>query len=308
MLDGLTLDQMRTFVAVAETGSFRAAAARLARVQSAVSHAIGNLEDQLGVSLFDRSGHRPTLTDEGRSLLADARAILIKVDAMRARARGLGAGVELGISIALDPQFPQSIAAAALRELHGLYPSVGVRVFTAALGEAVQALQERRSTLSISGIDIPDPRIERRALTFVARVAVVSRDHPLAKRPDGGLIPMAELAEHVQIVVEDPSPLTEGRYYNVLSPGTWRVSDFATKHALILAGIGWGNLPLWLVERDLAEGRLVRVPAAEFGPLGETRARAWLMHRADEPLGPAAQAFCAALLRHSSRDVHARDG
>ena len=69
MLDALTLDQMRTFVAVAESGSFHTAAARLSRVQSAVSHAIGNLESHLRIALFDRSGYRPTLTPEGRALL-----------------------------------------------------------------------------------------------------------------------------------------------------------------------------------------------------------------------------------------------
>ena len=78
MLDALTLDQMRVFVAVAESGSFRAAAGRLSRVQSAVSHAIANLEGQLRIALFDRSRHRPTLTPEGQSLLADVRAILLK--------------------------------------------------------------------------------------------------------------------------------------------------------------------------------------------------------------------------------------
>ncbi len=93
MLDALTLDQMRIFVAIAEAGSFRAAASRLSRVQSAVSHAVANLEAELGVSLFDRSGHRPVLTPAGRSLLSDARAILLKTDTMRARARGLGEGV-----------------------------------------------------------------------------------------------------------------------------------------------------------------------------------------------------------------------
>ncbi|ASP66754.1 hypothetical protein CDO27_22950 (plasmid) [Sinorhizobium meliloti] len=75
------------------------------------------------------------------------------------------------------------------------------------------------------------------------------------------------------------------------------MGDNMTKHALILAGIGWGNLPLWLVERDLAEGRLVRVPAAEFGLQGETLTNAYLMHRTDEHLGPATRAFCDALLR-----------
>src|ERR671922_1580378 len=132
MLDALTLDQLRTFVAVAESGSFRAGAGRLSRVQSAVSHAIGNLEAELGVALFDRSGHRPVLTPEGRALLADARAILLKMDALRARARGLGEGVELGLSIVVDTLFPIAVAGAALRRMREAYPSVAVNVRVAA--------------------------------------------------------------------------------------------------------------------------------------------------------------------------------
>jgi DNA-binding MarR family transcriptional regulator len=72
MLDALTLDQMRIFAAVAETGSFSAAARRLGRVQSAVSQSIAGLEDQLGVALFDRSGKTPKLTPGGTAILARA--------------------------------------------------------------------------------------------------------------------------------------------------------------------------------------------------------------------------------------------
>lgn len=300
MLDALTLDQMRTFVAVAEAGSFRAAAGRLSRVQSAVSHAIGNLENQLRIELFDRSGHRPTLTPEGRALLADVRAILLKVDSMRARALGLGEGVELGLAIALDPQFPLGLAAAALKELHDAYPSVSVQLWTAPLGAAIAALRDGQCALAITAAELPHPRIELEALSFVPRAAVAAETHPLAALSRGGQpLTETELADHVQIVVPDPSPLTEGRDFGVLSPGTWRVSDNATKHALILAGIGWGSLPLWLIERDLAEHRLVRIAAAEFGQQGETFVRAYLAHRTDQALGPAATAFRAALLRRA---------
>jgi len=299
MLDALTLDQMRTFVAVAEAGSFRAAAGRLSRVQSAVSHAIANLEFQLGVTLFDRSGRRPTLTPEGQALLADARAILLKVDTMRARARGLGEGLELRLAIALDPQFPLGLAAAALKDLHEVYPSVSVWMWTAPLGASIVALREGRCALAITAADIPDPRIELESLSFVPRAAVAAPTHPLAARSSGGApLTAAELADHLQIVVPDPSPLTEGRDFGVLSPGTWRVSDNATKHALILAGLGWGSLPLWVVQRDLAEGRLVRIAAAEFGQQGQTVVRAYLAHRTDQPLGPAARLLRQALLRH----------
>lgn len=303
MIDPLTLDQMRVFVAVADAGSFRAAAQNLRRVQSAVSHAVASLEAQLGVRVFDRSGRRPILTPEGRSLLGDARALLLKADVLRARARGLGQGVELGLTLALDPQFPLPLAAAALRAVREAYPTVGVQTWTLPLGSAIAALRSRQCALAVTGADIPDPTIELSFLADVPRAALAAPDHPLAELAGRGeLLTRIALADHIQIVVPDPSSLTEGQDFGVLSPGVWRASDNETKRALLLAGVGWGNLPLWLVAEDLAAGRLVRLPVEEFGPGGVTLARAWLGWRIDAPPGPAGrllgeelQRACAAL-------------
>jgi DNA-binding transcriptional LysR family regulator len=299
MLDALTLDQLRTFTAVAEAGSFRAAADRLSRVQSAVSQMIANLEAELGVCLFDRSGYRSTLTPAGQALLADARAILLKVDFLRARARGLCTGVELELSIVVDTLFPLATVGAALSDLHAAYPSICMRTTVAALGGPLEALRQRRCTLGIMvGEEFRDPRVEFEALSPVSVVTVAAADHPLAARSQRGTpIGAAELADHLQVVLEDPTPLSAGRDFDVLSPGTWRVSDQGAKHAFILAGIGWGRLPLWAVERDLAAGLLVRVPAAGLGRQGERASNAYLAHRTDEPLGPAAQVLRQALLR-----------
>jgi len=223
---------------------------------------------------------------------------------MRARALGLGEGVELGLAIALDPQFPLGLAAAALKDLHDAYPSVSVQLLTAPLGASIAALDEGQCALAITAAGLPHPRIELEALSFVPRAAVVASTHPLAARSkDGQSLSASELADHLQVVVPDPSPRTAGRDFGVLSPGTWRVSDNAAKHALILAGTGWGSLPLWLVERDLAEGRLVRVAAAEFGQQGETFVRAYLARRTDQPLGSAATAFREALLQRADRSA-----
>lgn len=296
MLDVLTLDQMRTFVVVAESGSFRSGAIRLSRVQSAVSHAIANLEAGLGVSLFDRSGHRPVLTPEGQALLANARDILLRVDAMRARARGLGEGVELELSLIVDTLFPIATIGAALKEMRVAYPSVSIRLAVAPLGAPLDGLIERRFTLGIMvGEDFRDPAIGRQALTDVHLIAVVAAHHPLGLGADDGVLGSPELADHLQIVQSDPSQRSEGRDFGVLSPQTCRVSSQDTKHALILAGLGWGRLPLWQVERDLAEGRLVRLPTASLGRNSQVTAEAYLVHRIDEPLGPAARVFGEAL-------------
>src|SRR3546814_12124313 len=139
MLDALTLDQIRTFVAVAEHGSFRAGAARLRRVQSGVSASIANLEAQLGIALFDRSGHRPALTPQGHALLVNARDILLRVDAMRACARGFGEGVELELALVVDTLFPLPPIGAALAELPAAHPSVALRPDIEPLGGPLPA-------------------------------------------------------------------------------------------------------------------------------------------------------------------------
>src|SRR3979411_3546007 len=94
MLDGVSMDQLRGFIASVDEGSFSAAARRLRRAQSAVSELVSTLEDQIGVMLFDRSGRYPKLTSEGAVLLADARGIVAGGDFMKARGKGVRGGVE----------------------------------------------------------------------------------------------------------------------------------------------------------------------------------------------------------------------
>lgn len=274
MLDALTLDQLRTFATVADAGSFRAAAAKLGRVQSAVSHAIANLEAQLGVALFDRSARRPVLTAEGQALLVNARDILLRVDAMRARARGLGQQLELELSVVVDTLFPLGQISAALEAMRDRYPSVAIRLAVEPLGGPLAALLEQRATLAVMvGEGFRDPRVALQALSSTEVVAVVSARHPLASRRRGPPLGIADLADHLQIVQSDPTPLSAGRDFGVLSPQTCRVNTQDTKYALILSGLGWGRLPRWLVERDLREGRLFAWPPRRWAAMRASSTR-----------------------------------
>ena len=97
MLDGISLDQLRAFIAAVDEGSFSAAARRLNRAQSAVSELVAGLEGQLGVALFDRSGRYPKLTPQGIALLADARVVIAGVDGLKARASASNA-IPCGVS------------------------------------------------------------------------------------------------------------------------------------------------------------------------------------------------------------------
>ena len=84
-----TIDQLLVLLAVAEEGSFTAAAKRLGRATSAISYAIDVLEQQLGLPLFDRGTTRkPRLTREGEAILSEARAVAFSVETLRARVRG----------------------------------------------------------------------------------------------------------------------------------------------------------------------------------------------------------------------------
>src|ERR1700748_2845942 len=100
MINPLTLDQMRVLCAVAETGSFSAAARKLGRVQSAISQAVQTLENALELTLFDRSRKPPVLTEAGAAVLDDARAVLARAHAMKARARDIGDDLEPELTLA----------------------------------------------------------------------------------------------------------------------------------------------------------------------------------------------------------------
>jgi DNA-binding transcriptional LysR family regulator len=290
MLDGMTLDQIRTFVTVVDSGSFRSGATRLLRVQSAVSHAIANLESELGVQLFDRTGYRPALTPQGQALLANARDLLLRADAMRARARALAGGVELELAIVVDTLYPIAAVAQAMRRVRAEYPSTTFRLESQPLGGPLAALEDKRCTLAIIvGEDFRNPRIQLEAIGAVQQIAVVQADHPLARLTEQTPLGLPELADHLQIVLTDPSPLSEGRTFGVLSPHTCRVNTQEAKLVLIQTGLGWGRLPAWLVQEDLNAGRLVRLGIANLGRNGEVNHEAYLAHRLDEPVGPVAQ-------------------
>ena len=256
MLDGLSLDQLRAFIAAADTGSFSGAARRLLRAQSAVSELISRLEGQVGVPLFDRSGRTPTLTREGAVLLADARGIVADVDVMRARAKGMSAGLEAELCVVIDAMFPIGTVAGAAIEFRDRFPATPLRVFVEALGNSVQPLFDKRASLGIVG---PLPAglawLSTERLGVVPMVMVAARGHPLARM--AGEIPRHDLAKHTQLVLTDRSPITAGKDVFVLSQTTWRLADLFVKREFLLAGLGWGGMPLHTVEADLAAGDLV---------------------------------------------------
>ncbi|MCO4318771.1 LysR family transcriptional regulator [Phyllobacterium sp. 21LDTY02-6] len=279
-----TLDQLNVFAAIADAGSFSAAARRLNRSQSVISYAIANLEAQLELKLFERSGTRePRLTEAGRALLEDARRMALALQNLRSRVQGLKEGIEANIAVAVDVNIPTPVLASVLRTFETRFPTVGLRLHVGALGTIWDLALKRQVDFAVGGPPVtPFDALATVRLGQTSMLPVAAPDHPLALYP--GRVPLSVMREHVQLVVTDLSEQTKGMDFGVYAYRTWRLTDVATKRELMLAGLGWGGLPKWMVRDDMAAGRLVPL---DLEPYPETAYSIFALHLVDRPLGPA---------------------
>lgn len=293
-----TLDQIRLFLAVVDEGSFNAAARRLGRAISVISYGIASMEAQLGITLFDREGsRRPVLTDAGKAMLANARAVTDDIDALIAGVRSYNQGLESELTLAVDVMYPTMEVASILREFERNFPTVELRLHVEALGAIAALVLDGRANLGIGGpVIIEDPALERMAIGEVELVPVAAPSHALARMP---VIQPGVSRQYRQLVLTDRSPLTAGRDFSVLSARTWRLADLGAKHALLLEGIGWGNMPRHAVAEDLAAGRLVRLPIPEAPGMGYGLNALW---RKDCLPGPARSWMLQAVMDRLSEE------
>jgi DNA-binding transcriptional LysR family regulator len=292
MLDGVTLDQLRTFVAAVDEGSFSAAGRKLRRAQSVVSQTLANLEAQLGIKLFDRSERYPKLTEEGRSLLPDARAVADNIDEFKARARAMREGLEPELAVAMDVMYPMEAVTRAATHSRKAYPHTPLRLYVEALGAVVKPVLDRNCSIGIVGSvpTIPE-ELQAEPLLDLPFITVVSPSHPLAGKR--GAVSTTAAAKQVQLVLTDRSALTSGRDFGVVSPLTWRLADLGAKHAFLKAGLGWGHMPLHMVQDDLDKKALVRIRVESLPR--DVMMQMRVVFRRDAPPGPAARAFITQL-------------
>jgi DNA-binding transcriptional LysR family regulator len=289
MLDAVTLDQLRTFIAAADQGSFSGAGRKLRRAQSVVSKTLANLEGQFGVQLFDRAPRRPVLTSQGQVLLAHARTVVGDVDLLKAQAKQMAGGLEPELSVVVEVMFPMATLTAAVQAFHAAFPLTPLRLHVEALGAVIQPVLDGRCTLAISGeLAFVPPQFSQEPILQVPLVHVTSPRHRLASWR--GPVPSSELAKHLQLVLTDRSNLSKGKDFGVLSPQTWRLADLGAKHAFLRAGLGWGGMPAELVKSDLARGVLQKIVVADAPPKGYALSM-HAVYRTDAPPGIAARWF-----------------
>lgn len=260
MLDNVTINQLRAFVAVCDQGSFSGAARRLVRAQSAISHAIKALESAFDVELFERNTRKAQLTAAGRSLLPDARAAISRIEEMKNRAGAIASAGVPQISVAVDAYFARARLIDCLRTLQAEFPTaaINLRITTMQGGETL--VIDKLCALAITIENVPEVNpdaIERSWLCEAEMVTVCAPVHPLASAAKP--VPMDEFGLHVQIVVTDNQPGAEKTQQGVAGKRQWLVNDLGAKRDLLKAGLGWGHLPRHLVAEDLASGQLVEL-------------------------------------------------
>lgn len=278
----MTLDQLVALEAIVSCGTFRGAAERMNKVQSAVSHQIRKLEDELCFDLFSRDSYRPVLTPEGEVFFRETARVLQQVRALQATAAGLRNTQEPEVRIVLTATMSLTPLLDLLGDIGRAYPSTHIRVATEMMGGPVARLMSGDADLIVAGIaGVPVDQVETQPLGAVTIRPVAHRDFPAAGFQS--VRSRAEMQTYVQVVVAGTGGPDFEQSRDVLSGGQrWTVTDFETKKSVILAGLGWGGVPEHMIETELASGELVTLAVEGFPP---RHTEIFAIRRRDQPMG-----------------------
>lgn len=238
---GLKIDEIRSFVAVAETGSFSAASRNLKRAQSVVSMHIAGFEAELGYKLFDRTP-KPVLTAQGRELLVGAKRVLVEADRLQNRALTLSETQTPSIYMGIDLVLEAPVMIDLLRLFAKSFPSVRLQIENISGSEAKWFFTKTAMNLALVFSSDPSLESDEYILGHSPLSIVVAKNHPLAAidRPT-----VDDLRRYRQIVVhardpQSPSPAVVNTDYWEIDSGLWALG-------LAARGVGWAILPNFLL-------------------------------------------------------------
>ena len=300
----LTPDALALVQAVADHGSFAAAARDLGLVPSAVTYRIRQLEDALDVLLFDRSSRQARLTAAGNELLCAGQQLLQDIDAMAHRVKRVATGWEAEFTVAVDTALSCSTVMELAEAFYALQPTTRLRIRDEALAGTLDALVSGRADLALGVVVEPGttPGISSHDLGDLRFVYAVAPHHPLATAPE----PVADevLLKHRAVAVSDSTQQRNMALTMGLLAGqdVFTVSSMRAKLDAQLRGLGGGFLPEPLARPYIEAGRLVvrevqRAPRRTIrlsyawrnaGPLGPGRALQWWLAQMESPTTRAA--------------------
>jgi DNA-binding transcriptional LysR family regulator len=288
----MTYEQLQAFLAVASRGTFSAASQQLHKSQPAVSKLVRNLEDELGLLLFDRAGYRPALTEAGQMFCERAAAVIEGTESLRSFAFALAGRIEPVVRLVLEAITPLAPLMTVLREVQRRFPAVRIELRTERMAGVIEALKDRSADLVVASRQGLEARtMEAQRFTEVRILPVARHDHPLARA--GAPVPAALLRQHAQVVLRDSARGELPHNLNLIEGGLrWAVTDLTAKLEILQAGMGWGGMPEHMVAPALTRGTLVVLDVREFDV---DTIELFTMRRRDRPAGTVAQALWAAL-------------
>jgi DNA-binding transcriptional LysR family regulator len=254
----ITLQQMQTLDAVVSHGSIQAGARHLNKTHPSVIAVLKKLEDELGFALFDRSGYRSVLTEEGKKFHQRVRQILGEMDELKNQVTHLRGREEGELNIVVGDITPLPEALAVLRTFSREHPYTRLNLFFGNLFGPNELLLDGDADLIVHHVDKADSRYEYRDFCKVQVVPVVAPgflDFPVSRA-----LRYADLENHTQCIIRDTSTHSEKLNRFVLdSAPHLTVGDQYTKKEVIVQGMGWGHMPLFLVEKELNSGKLISI-------------------------------------------------
>ena len=254
----VTLEQLKVLVAVAECDSLKQAASRVYKSQPALTLALKELENQLGVTLFDRNGYRIKLNSQGQIIYQKALISLSSVNDIIQTAKHFNLGHEEKITLAVEASFELKNILPRLEQCQQKYLHTQIVFKQQYLSGALELLQQGDVELAISPVlpqlfsvkEFESKKIGQGKLLNVATPKLLSRHQNLKHQK--------QLVNDYQVIVQDTGSATKGLNFDVQSAQrNWYVNDFSAKLSLIQSGMGWGRLPEYLVREYIGRGQLV---------------------------------------------------
>lgn len=263
----LSLESIEVLDAIARKGSFAAAAESLFRVPSAVTYTVRKLEEDLGVSLFNRSGHRAELTEAGTELLREGRHLLNAASELESRVRRVASGVETELCIAVSDIFNIASIYPILNRFYAQDFGTRIKLLREVYGGSWDALMSGRADISFGAPGDAPPGVgyAARPLGTLEFHYAVAPHHPLASLPEP--LQNQDIMRYRSVSAADSSRSLPPRTSGILSgQDVLTVPDMQAKLHAQINGLGVGYLPKSLAEKYAALGQLVIKQVAEPKP------------------------------------------
>jgi DNA-binding transcriptional LysR family regulator len=280
-----TLQEIHCFDAVVREAGFLPAAQALNRSHAAVFAAVAKLEERLGVVLFDRSGYRVVLTVAGLAFHDRSRALLGEAESLGLLARQLATGEETRLRVILGDICPMPEGLGLLGNFFSSLLGTRLDLHFESIAGPWERLFEDAADLILHWIDKADPRLEWIDLGVVAFIPVVAPG--FLPFPPNDRISPAQMRALPQCIIRDTARNGSGPSFHVLEGAPQcTVADHRMKKEVVTRGLAWGHLPQFLIEEELADGRLLSIAGEHFPGV---RSELVAARRRDHPHGPVAE-------------------